>query len=248
MRTVTLATLETRTKQRANVEYGSSASLFTPAELDSNINEGIAEFWNIVAEFPDQHWYLNSTTFTTSAQNDTYPIGPGQLINVQDFYKPGGVDVQFGQNIVNTAKRFMWSERNRFKILYSGWVYTQPVFYALVGNSSGAPGNYPAMKFIPMPSGSFSITIWYLPVAPMLVNGTDVFDGINGYEEYAVLSAAEKLLTKQERFEHASVLAGKRAEMASTIRSILGARDNEMPERVTDVTLNDDGWLGRPVY
>jgi hypothetical protein len=238
-RLVSLATLRSRVTQRANVEVASGSKLYTAAELDDNINEGIAEFWQVVGEFPEQRYYLNNVTFQTQAQIDTYPIAAGGLIPIQDFWKLSGVDVQFGQNLVNTAKKFMWGERNRFKVLYSGWVYTQPVWYALVGN---------ALKFIPQPSGSFAITMWYLPTSPRLVNPSDTFDGIQGFEEHVVLGAAIKLLIKQMQLEHAGALGQERGRIESMIRGVLGMRDTDQPERVTDITQNDDGWIGRPTW
>jgi hypothetical protein len=247
-RTVSLTTLQNRTLQRANLEVASNAAIYSSTELVDNINEGIAELHRLVTNVPGQPFYLNSVNFNTSQGTDTYPIGPSQVINCSDFMSAKGFDVQFGQNIVNTARPFMWSERNRFKILYAGWVYTQPVFYRLLGKtSSTANSALDSVKFIPMPSGTFTITMWYLPVPVVLVNGSDVLDGIAGFEELVVLSAATKLLIKQEQFEHAQMLMSERARQEEQILAML-THDSEAPERVTDVTLNDDGFLGRAVY
>lgn len=244
-RLVTLGTATTsgslfgRTLQRANLEKAANSNLFTPAEVIDNINEGIAEYWQVLGEFPDQRYAMPSVTFNTSASKDTYQIGAGLDIPIQDFWKPCGLDVMFGVNLVNTSKKFMWVERNRYKNLYYGWTYNRPTFYALVGN---------AIKFIPLPSGQFNITLWYLPTSPVLVNPSDTFDGIQGFEEAVVCSAAIKLLTKQERFDHAMALASERGRIYEQMRGILGTRDVEQPERVTDVMTSDDGWLGRQIY
>lgn len=250
-RLVTLATLQTRARQRANLEVASNQALVSNTEITDNINEGIAEFHRLVCSIPGQPYYLNSTTFATSAQKDTYTIGPGSPtsdITAADFMEAKGFDVQFGQNIVNTAKPFMWVERNRFKLLYSGWIYTQPVFYRMLGKPSAlASQGLDSVKFIPVPSGQFNVTMWYTPTPPTLVNGSDAFDGINGYEELVVLSAAIKMLLKQEQFEHAQALMGERARQEQQMLAHL-QHDADAPERVVDVTLNDDGWLGRPLY
>jgi hypothetical protein len=247
-RLVSLTTLQNRVLQRAHLPAASNAGIVSSPELVDNINEGIAELYGLIVRQPGQPYYLESINFATSANSDTYAIGPGQAINIADFLEARGFDIQFGQNIVNTAKPFMWSERNRFKLLYSGWIYTQPVFYRMTGKSSAvASSALDSVKFIPVPSGQFTCTMWYHPTPPVLVNPSDVFDGINGYEELAVLSAAIKLLIKQEQFEHAQALMGERARQEEKVLSLL-VHDAEAPERVTDVTLNDDGWLGRPVY
>lgn len=247
-RLVSLTTLQNRTLQRANVQVASNAALYTTGELTDNINEGVADLYRLIANNPGQPYYLESVNFATSGNVSTYAIGPSQAINVSDFMQAKGFDIQFGQNIINTAKPFMWSERNRFKLLYSGWIYTQPVFYRMTGKTSAVANSaLDSVTFIPVPSGQFTVTMWYIPTPPVLVNPGDMFDGISGYEELVVLSAAIKLLTKQEQFEHAQVLMAEREAVKADVLSNL-THDAEMPERVVDVTLNDDGWLGRPVY
>lgn len=246
-RTVTLTTLQNRVKQRANVEVASSAALYTTSELNDNINEGIAEWYDRVVSNVDSPPYLESVTFTTNASTDTYIIGSGQAINVSDFYKAKGFDVTFGQNIVITARPFNWSERNRFK-WYPGWIYSQPVFYQLIGKSSAvANAGQDSVKLIPAPSGQFTVTMWYIPTPPVLVGGSDAIDGMNGSEEIVVLSAASKLLNKQERFEHADRLLALKEREIGRLLEAMNSRDAENPARVQDVTLND-GWIGRPGY
>src|SRR5882762_1964096 len=247
-RLVTLSTLQTRVKQRANVEVASNSALYTTAELTDNINEGLAKLYDLIIAQQDQPYYLTQAAFNTINAIDTYLIGSGQLINVSDFYKGKGLDVSFGQQIVISARPFMWSERNRFK-WYPGWIYSQPVFYEFIGKSSGSVANSgnDSIKLIPMPNGQFNCTLWYYPTLDMLVNPGDTFDGINGFEEFAVLDAAIKLLTKQERFDHANLLMARQQQEQARIEAMLVTHDAENPMRVQDVTLND-GWIGRPGY
>jgi hypothetical protein len=244
-RLVTLTKLTTRVQQRAGMEFASSAAIIDSGEITDNINEGIAELYSLFSDTSGQPYYLESTTFQTTSSTDTYAIGTGLAINVADFYKPRGFDVQFGQNIVVTARPFMWAERNRYR-LFSGWSYNWPVAYRMLGKSSTvAQSPNDSVKFIPAPQGAFTITMWYTPTPPVLVAGGDTFDGVNGWEEYVVLSAATKLLVKQEQLEHAQVLQGMMQEQKMRIVGDSDNRDAEAPERVTDVTMIDS-WLGRP--
>ncbi|HLW78103.1 MAG TPA: hypothetical protein VKU44_00755 [Terriglobia bacterium] len=246
-RLVTLTTLENRVLRRANLEFSSNQAIIQSGELDDNINEGIAALYNLFSQVEGQPYYLESTSFTTSSSTDTYAIGTGQAINVGDFYKFRGLDVNFGTDIVITARPFMWSERNRFK-WYPGWIYSQPVFYRMVGKASTvAASPNDAIKLIPQPSGQFTCTLWYTPTPPKLSSGSDTFDGVAGFEEFAVLDAAIKLLVKQEQMEHAQALGAMQAAKKDEILGMLANRDAENPERVQDVTLND-GWIGRPGY
>lgn len=247
-RLVNLTTLTARVKQRANVEVASNSALYTAAELTDNINEGLAKLYDLIIAQQDQPYYLSSAAFNTVNGTETYKIGSGQLINISDFYKGKGLDVNFGQTIVISARPFMWSERNRFK-WYPGWIYSQPVFYHFTGKASGSVANAStdSIKLIPTPNGQFNCTLWYYPTLAPLVAGGDSFDGINGFEEHAVLDAAIKILTKQERFDHADRLVARQQQEEQRILASLTTHDAENPPRVQDVTLND-GWIGRPGY
>ena len=246
-RTVTLTTLENRVLRRANLEFSSNNAIIQSGELDDNINEGIAALYSLFEQVDGQPYYLTSASFTTNSSTDTYTIKSGGDISVTDFYKFRGLDVNFGTNIVITARPFMWSERNRFK-WYPGWIYSQPVFYRLLGKASTVAASAgDSLMLIPKPSGQFTCTLWYTPTPPVLVNGSDTFDGVSGFEEYAVLDAAIKLLVKQEQMEHAQALMQMQAQKKDEILGMLQNRDAENPERVQDVTLND-GWIGRPGY
>jgi hypothetical protein len=227
------------------MEFASSAAIIDAGEITDNINEGIAELYSLFSDTSGQPFYLESTTFNTTSGSDTYSIGAGQAINVTDFYKPRGFDITFGQNIVVTARPFMWAERNRYR-LFSGWSYNWPVSYRMTGKTSAVANSaMDSVKFIPAPQGQFNVTMWYTPTPPKLVSGADVFDGVNGWEEYVVLSAAIKLLVKQEQLEHASTLMQMKETEKERILGDASNRDAEAPERVTDATMIDS-WLGRP--
>lgn len=253
-RLVTLQTMQTRALQRAAMQYGSSTNSIAgvstgqpSGELTDCLNEGLAELWTMLGDVDGQPYYLQSVTFNTNSVSDTYAIGPGQTINITDFWKPCGFDIQWGQNIVLTARPFMWAERNRYKYI-PAWQYSYPIYYRMLGKPTGsANAALDSVKFIPQPSGAFQITMWYLPTPPVLANLTDTFDGIMGFEEYAILSAARKMLLRQEQLEHANNISALMAEEKDRILGSIMTRDAAEPERVTDVTLgNQDSWA--PVY
>lgn len=233
-RAVSLSLLRTRALQRANLE--SAVGFIDPTaggELDDLINEGIAELWNLVRSAYGQDYYLKSATFSTSATTDTYALGT--IIPAGDFVALRGIDITFGNNIVLTAKPFMFSQRNRYKWL-PGWVYSQPIFYRLEGDN---------LVLMPTPAGVFNVKIWYVPAPTKLVNSGDTFDGIAGFEEYAVLHAAIKMLRKDGNAEDAMPLQQDLATEKAKIEALAHARDAENPERVVDVELvNVDAEAG----
>lgn len=246
-RLVTLGQLQQRVFQRANLQSASNSAIAPLAEVTDDINESIAELYDLILQQEDQPFYLSSVAFNTSSRSDTYLIGAGQAINITDFYRAKGIDIEFGQNIIRTAYPFMWNERNRYKYL-GGWVYTQPVAYRFIGKPTSTPAmaQFDSVKLMPQPGGQFSCNLWYNPTPPYLVNSTDPFDGINGFEEHAVLGAAIKLLMKQEQFEHAQALMAERAHQQDRILGMIPTRDAEAPPRVQDVTVINDVAFGRP--
>jgi len=244
-RTVTLTQLQTRVQQRTNMQTASNAMLYTTPELTDMINEGIADYWTILDSIQNQDYYRSSVTFSTTGNVALYAMGAGQAIPITDFMKVISIDVAYGQNIILSARPYMESERNRYK-WFPGWVYNQPIFYRRTGKSS-APGSYDSLTFIPTPSGAYQVTLNYVPVPTYLVNATDTFDGVCGFEEIVVLSAAIKLLHKQGKFQDASALQAERERLRDDARSFLGAGDQGAPERIQDVTVSYDVF-GRPSY
>jgi hypothetical protein len=249
-RLVSLQTLQTRVLARAHLGTASGSRLAATSELNDNINEGIAEFYDLILSLQDQPYYKQSVQFNTTSGKDTYVIGAGGDVPVTDFMKGLGVDIFYGQQIVRTARPFTWRERNRYKYT-SGWLYTQPVAYRFLGknNLTSSSGN-DSIMFVPLPSGQFQIVLHYLPTPPVLINLTDNFDGINGYEEHIVLTSAIKLLTKQEQFEHVQVLEQQLARQVERIMASLGSHDADEPPRVQDTRFADpeDSTYGPAVY
>lgn len=244
-RLVTLSTLQSRVQQRTNMQTASNAVLYTTAELTDMLNEGIADYWTILDSIQNQDYYRESVTFSTAGNVALYAIGLGKAIPVADFMKVISIDVAYGQNIILSARPYMESERNRYK-WFPGWVYNQPIFYRRTGKSS-VSGSSDSISFIPTPSGAYQVTLNYVPTPTYLVNAGDTFDGVCGFEEIVVLSAAIKLLHKQGKFTDAAALQSERERLRDDARSFLGAGDQGAPERVQDVSVSYD-IFGRPSY
>ena len=254
-RAVNLATLQQRVYRRAGMVSANptNVNVYPTAECTDDINEGIAEFWDKFRGSAQDELPIKSAPWSTRPSNQNQQNLPdsayiykiGEDIPAQDFLEFRGLDVTFGNSstqnsgnqIVITAKRFQWKERNKYK-WWPTWVYSQPIFYAVKGNE---------IFLNPPPGGQFSCLLWYTPTSKKLINANDTFDGIAGWEEYAVLFAANRALMKQERFEHAAQLAALKEEIGARIEGLADRRDVEEPPRVSDVYLND-GYVGRPGY
>jgi len=94
-------------------------------------------------------------------------------------------------------------------------------------------GDYlPQIRFTPTPTGGHDLTIWYIPHAPELTADTHVWNGFNGWEEYAIVDAAIKCLEKEE--SDTGALEMRKQRLIMRIQSLASARDQGFPETVTD--------------
>jgi hypothetical protein len=90
-----------------------------------------------------------------------------------------------------------------------------------------------AARWSEMPSQpGYTVTLRYTPAPPTLTLDADTFDGIAGFEQWAVLDAAIKALTKEE--SDVSVLLAQRAMKEQEIARLAPTRDAQFPDRVID--------------
>jgi len=227
MRSVTLAQLMTRVRQRANME---NSQFISDSELIDNINESLAELYDLlVGSYGQEYFRKTSPSTSTTASVSDYALP-------NDFYKVISVDIILSGNQTYSAIPFSEYERNQFK-WYPGWGYNTPVLYRLHGSNSTFPSG--SISFIPGPTGNFQIN--YVPSCPKLSDPiNDSFDGINGWEEYAVLDAAINCLQKEE--SDASALEARKGAIRMRIEG-MSPRDANAPEKVHDTSLEDfGGW------
>lgn len=91
------------------------------------------------------------------------------------------------------------------------------------------------VDLLPTPDGTYTINLNYVPVAPILYADSDLFDGLNGFEEYPVCFAAYEMLLKEGDIEMANMVMQKMNKMQSRIKTMTAERDQSTPQRVQDV-------------
>jgi hypothetical protein len=218
---VTLEAMIQSVRRRANIE--SQLGFITDAEITELLNYGCSAVYDLLVEAKGQEFYKAQYTFSTTSNNQTYPLPP-------DMFQLMTVDLNLGNNIVLTCRPFMPSERNRFR-WYWGWSYSQPVWYRIQG---------PSIVFIPAPSAVYSVTLGYYPTYQQLSDPSDSFDGINGWEEYGIWSAVADCKAKGD--EDPSYALGKMRELKEKIEAMAADRAGYDAERVHDVTADYDAF------
>lgn len=210
----TVETLRTLARQRADME---NRNFVSATEWITYINDGYKELYDIlVSKFED--WYSVSSTFTVASGATSYTLP-------DDFYKLRGVDRSDGGSDYYPLRPFSFENRNR-KGFYQRYRGVEPsVQYRLYKNTlllspdDQAPGDY---------------RLWYIPRATDLTTTSQSVDGVNGWEDYIVISAAIKALIKEE--SDVSVLMAERQRLAQRIEWMAQNRDAGATERVGDVT------------
>lgn len=214
-RSVTLATLRSRARTEADMVVSQFVS---DTELNGFINDSLSEVYDLIlAQDPD--YYLNPTPceFTITSASDAYPLP-------DDFYKLRGVDTQLSAigNQWVTLEPFEFKQRNLYNWAPVDWniLGVANVKYHLLGPSSGSS----QIKFIPNPISSQVIRLWYVPACPVLASDSDTFDGVNGWDEYAVVDAAIKCLQKEE--SDTSLMMARKAQLEQRITEMATGRDS----------------------
>lgn len=213
---MTVAEVRLAAQQRADMV---NSQFVTPTEWVSYINFSYKELYDIlVAKFED--YYSISLTFSVPSGSNSYTLPA-------DFYKMRGVDRAVSGNEFYTIRPFTFEDRNnrRRAALFRGLYPT--VRYRILGSN---------LIFTPDDAADGTYRIWYIPRASDLTLDTDTIDGVNGWEEYVIVDAAIKALTKEE--SDAQVFMMQKQALLKRIEDMAGNRDAGEPERITDITVS----------
>jgi hypothetical protein len=218
-----------------------NANFLSSAEWTYNINQSITELYDLLTT-KYEFYYVKLASSTNGPSYSFTTDGTSQIYTLPtDFYKLYGVDLAlFGAPFTPSfisLRSFPFGERNKYAIPnYQTYFGVTNLQYCLI---TGNPG---ALMFIPIPQANQTINVWYAPRFTPLVNPTDTFDGINGYEELVAIDAAIKALQKEE--SDVSTLMAQKAAMIKRIEDTASNRDAGAPAHITDVNYNQGGYPG----
>lgn len=157
----------------------------------------------------------------------------------QAFYKMAGVDLAVNTSTINpawvTLKKFNFIDRNKYvypnstSTIYG--VYNQA--YRIMGNQ---------IDFIPVPAGSQTIRLWYVPKLPALLKDTDLTTlGYSGWIRYPIVRAAKYALDKEEGSD-TSKLDAEIVFLKQRIEQMAQNRDTGTADTISDT--RRDGIYG----
>lgn len=222
MKTATLANIRTQVRERCDIE---NSEFITDSELNSYINLSYADLYDkLVSAFED--YYLTSTTSTVSAGSSSFSVP-------NDFYKLKAVDYQLSDGNFVSLNKFNFSERNNKYNNTGSLNNNYNIRYRLVGNT---------IELIPTNQATGTYKIWYVPVYTTLSSDSDTLDGVNGWEEYIIVDACIKCLTKEE--SDTSEFQRQKQYQLKRLEEMKINRDIGQPDTITDIhnQLYDD-WF-----
>lgn len=223
MALVTLSDMRTRTRQRADME---NSRFVSDSEVNGYLNKALRSLYDILVA-ANQDYKTIIAPFTLAAGNtQALPAG---------FYKLRGLDwtPDGGTNWIPVPK-FQFEERGRLTT-FPITRYQVSVKYRLIAAT---------ITFLPVDNAPGTYRIWYVPEMTELVADGDTFDGMNGFEEWAVLKAARKCLLKEE--SDVTDLDRELVEERARITEMADVRDYSQPDRVVDVNSDDYGYRSYP--
>ncbi len=219
----TLTQLRTRVRERSDMELGSgqvdTTHFITNSELNSHINSSIAELYDLIVKADGDYYTVPSSTFTTSAGTLAYALP-------DDFYKLKHVEERESDTRWREVKKY--NLKDRFK---------GPFRYRLRSSN---------VEFSVDPGAGRVFRLLYIPKPTTLSSDSDEFDGINSFEEYVVVDAAIKVLTKEE--SDTTTLYAQKEALRQRIMEMADDRDSGEPESITDTrnrfssTHDTRGW------
>lgn len=231
--TITLAQLRTQSRQRADME---NSRFVTDTELNSYINNSVAELHDILAEAYGSEYFVINVEIPIVSGTPSYDLPDGTLYSAAPaFYELKGVDLKLDNQSYINIRPFNFNERNRFGD-FSFWdiAGVTNVRYRIVGNQ---------IMFSPQPDRNATVRLWYVPPATVLAADDDTLNDFNAYSEYVIVDAAIKMMQKEE--SDVTVLMAQKQMLENRIRTKSQNRDAAHPDSVTDISAENDDYYWR---
>ena len=211
---ITRTLLELRTDARRYADQESSAFV-SDAEVDRYLNLGIAGLWHEWIQ-ADIDRLLRRTEITTTAGTREYTLPDDfAAIRTVERLASSGSEVAFVLDSYNIGEG-----HSAGGSAFEAFGADAGLRYTVFGQ--GQSGTDTRLRFDPDP-GARSFRVWYIPEPPVLTADGDTLDGVAGWEEWAVLWAAEQMMAKEE--SDPSALIRRRMEMTQRIRTLSASRN-----------------------
>lgn len=204
------------------------------ADVDRDLNQGIAEFW-------DELIATRGGAYVQSAEPDEIATLAGTVSYdlADDFYVLVGVRIDGAGGYPLVPFEAHEEAALRDPSQANQW----PTHYQLRRSVQGADVDDATITgtatnqivLLPPPVAGLTVIVDYAPTAPELTGDDDVLDGINGWEDYAILYAAREMASRDDEDGLYAKLDKRIAEARARVQRMAPKRDIHQARRVKDV-------------
>lgn len=223
MATMTFLELRNRSREESDMVY---SDFVTENELKFYVNSSLKELYDLLVATYADYYEIGPVQFTLTGTESTFQLP-------DDFYKMRSMqrNITTSPNQWFTVHKFNMENMNQFnQFNYVSGTYPL-VKYRVFGSPNLNDNGY--VQFIPEQSAQGLYRYFYVPQCPKLVDDDDVYNGINGWEEYIIVDCAIKMLAKQE--DDVSVFMQRKRDLISRIEAMAADRDAGEPEKIADI-------------
>jgi hypothetical protein len=210
---------------RSDNDGAADRHVFT--DVDRYINQGLAELYDLLVEARGRSYYrkVSPTPITTTASTSRYALQA-------DFYQLISVRVSGDDGDLLAPFR----AEDEVELRASAASTDHPTHYELQNGY---------IELLPLHSAGLSVIVDYVPACPVIPSspGTGTFDGVNGWEEYAVIFAAMCMAERDEDWELYRALENDKRALKERIQGLAPKRDRFRAERVKDVRQTRTRWF-----
>lgn len=220
-RTRTLSQLREEAYRRADCE--GAYDRHVQADVDRDINQGASAFWDEMIAVCGGDFLQTTGSITTTASTSSYSLDAlsprfYMLLAVR-LNETGGYPLRKFNTHEEAALREADSSNGR------------PTHYQLRRTGAGAL----SLVVLPEHSAGLTLSLNYVPGWVDLVDDDDTFDGVNGWEEYIVAYAAQKMAKRDGESELVAECEADMTKALSRIKRVIPKRDSHEARRVRDV-------------
>lgn len=174
------------------------------------LNQSIQAFREWISDNGFQYYLLPVSGVCPIGATAPYAFG---LLDISGFtpkvVRVYGLDLTVN-NIVYSLDAVTFAERNTFQGFLSDTNKSGiPIAFSMYTNSG--------ICLLPPAQGAYPYTLWYLPVGSDLATGSDVFDGIAGWEEWLYWDVLVKLVVRDTDVAKAQFALGERDKVQAAI-------------------------------
>jgi hypothetical protein len=205
-REITVSSIIERIRWRTGQD---KSKFISDPEILSYVDSAAAELYDVlVSSFKD--YFIEFANFNTISGVNIYNLPA-------NCYKVRGLDT-IDNSISYSLKSFPFEERARYintSIIPSTYTHIK---YCIMGNS---------VLLAPTPTANLPMTLWYVPVLPVITSTTQTLSMFSGYEEYLIALVGIRISLKAEEdpapFERERTRQQKRIEIAAQQRDVSDA-------------------------